>query len=144
MSRRTTWQISLSPASALTFGCPNSTKSSASGAGYTELRWHANHATRLTMRKGALLQNSQSREGASRRAAIAAEPSASPRGQATMTGRLSRHWPRHVLTLCSTRASPNSRAICVFPVPLLPTAITSMNSAMCPYTTGAELLYAAC
>jgi TldD protein len=31
--------------------------------GYTELRWHANHATRLAMRKGALLQNSQSREG---------------------------------------------------------------------------------
>jgi len=31
--------------------------------GYTELRWHANHAIRLTMRKGALLQNSQSREG---------------------------------------------------------------------------------
>ena len=31
--------------------------------GYTELRWHVNHATRLTMRKGALLQNGQSREG---------------------------------------------------------------------------------
>ena len=31
--------------------------------GYTELRWHANRATRLAMRKGALLQNSQSREG---------------------------------------------------------------------------------
>ena len=31
--------------------------------GYTELRWHVNHATRVTMRKGALLQNSQSREG---------------------------------------------------------------------------------
>lgn len=30
--------------------------------GYAELRWHANHATRLTMRKGALLQNSQSTE----------------------------------------------------------------------------------
>jgi hypothetical protein len=32
-------------------------------AGYTELRWHVNHAIRLVMRKGALLQNSQSREG---------------------------------------------------------------------------------
>ena len=31
--------------------------------GYTELRWHVNHATRLTVRKGALLQSSQSREG---------------------------------------------------------------------------------
>jgi TldD protein len=31
--------------------------------GYTELRWHANRATRLAMRKSALLQNSQSREG---------------------------------------------------------------------------------
>jgi TldD protein len=31
--------------------------------GYTELRWHANHATRLAMRKGTLLQNSKSREG---------------------------------------------------------------------------------
>jgi TldD protein len=31
--------------------------------GYTELRWHTNHAVRLVMRKGALLQNSQSREG---------------------------------------------------------------------------------
>ena len=30
---------------------------------YTELRWHTNHALRLVMRKGALLQNSQSREG---------------------------------------------------------------------------------
>ena len=31
--------------------------------GYTELRWHANHAVRLAMRKGALLQNTQTREG---------------------------------------------------------------------------------
>jgi TldD protein len=31
--------------------------------GYTAPRWHVNHATHLTMRKGALLQNSQSREG---------------------------------------------------------------------------------
>lgn len=30
--------------------------------GYTDLRWHVNHATRFTMRKGALLQNSQSME----------------------------------------------------------------------------------
>jgi TldD protein len=31
--------------------------------GYTELRWHANHAMRLMMRKGTLLQNSSSRAG---------------------------------------------------------------------------------
>ena len=31
--------------------------------GYTELRWHANHAMRLMMRKGTLLQNSVSRAG---------------------------------------------------------------------------------
>src|ERR1700730_7556116 len=31
--------------------------------GYTELRWHANHAVRLAMRKGALLQITQTREG---------------------------------------------------------------------------------
>jgi hypothetical protein len=32
-------------------------------AGYTELRWHVNHAIHLVMRKGAVLQSSQSREG---------------------------------------------------------------------------------
>jgi TldD protein len=31
--------------------------------GCTELRWHANHAVRLTMRKGTLLQNTEAREG---------------------------------------------------------------------------------
>src|SRR5436190_7016282 len=31
--------------------------------GYTELRWHANHAVRLAMRKGSLLQNTEAREG---------------------------------------------------------------------------------
>jgi TldD protein len=31
--------------------------------GYTELRWHANHAVRLAMRKGALLQNTEAHEG---------------------------------------------------------------------------------
>jgi TldD protein len=30
--------------------------------GYTELRWHANHAVRLAMRKGALLQNTEAHE----------------------------------------------------------------------------------
>src|SRR5215475_3273209 len=29
---------------------------------YTELRWHANHNVRLTMRKGTLLQNTESHE----------------------------------------------------------------------------------
>src|ERR1700688_2252486 len=33
------------------------------GPGYTELRWQANHAMRLMMRKGTLLQNSSSRAG---------------------------------------------------------------------------------
>src|ERR1700731_373224 len=31
--------------------------------GYTELRWHANHVTRLMMRKGTLLLNDASRVG---------------------------------------------------------------------------------
>ena len=31
--------------------------------GYTELRWHANHAVRLVMRKGALLENSDTHQG---------------------------------------------------------------------------------
>src|SRR5215813_5787176 len=31
--------------------------------GYTELRWHANHALRLVMRKGALLENSDTHQG---------------------------------------------------------------------------------
>ena len=30
--------------------------------GYTELRWHANHAVRLAMRKGTLLQNTEAHE----------------------------------------------------------------------------------
>jgi TldD protein len=31
--------------------------------GYTELRWHANHTVRLVMRKGAMLENSESHQG---------------------------------------------------------------------------------
>src|SRR5215813_2260652 len=31
--------------------------------GYTELRWHANHNVRVTMRKGALLHNTEAHEG---------------------------------------------------------------------------------
>ena len=31
--------------------------------GYGELRWHANHSVRLTMRKGTLLQNTEAHEG---------------------------------------------------------------------------------
>ena len=66
--------------------------------GYTELRWHTNHAVRLVMRKERCCRTASRARVAFPRAVIAAEPSALHPAQAIQKRRQRRRLQKHAPT----------------------------------------------